>query len=84
LGIPQSNLASGSTENSGLFEILVDELLKDKPDSRRVKSLCSKLGIVYTGNHSDQIDEILKNGSKVYLRANHESPKSETENAENI
>lgn len=52
-----------------MFETLVDELLKEKPDSRKVKTLCGKLGIQYVKNNTDQIEEIIRNGSKIYLKS---------------
>lgn len=52
-----------------LFESLVEELLKDKPDSRKVKTLCGKLGLTYVKNTADQIDHLIKNGSKIYLKS---------------
>lgn len=64
------------SENSEheLFETLVDELLKEKPDSRKVKSLCGKLGIQYTKNHLDQMNDIIENGSKIYLKSRANTP----------
>jgi hypothetical protein len=77
-----SNRESGS--ECILFEALVDELLKSKPDSRKVKKLCLKLGILYTKSQVDQIEDLLKNGSKIYLNARSRTPELKIKNAESL
>lgn len=64
-----SKQKTSESQNETLFESLVDELLKDKPDSRKVKNLCGKLGLAYIKNTADQIDHLIKNGAKVYLKS---------------
>lgn len=62
-----SESAKSASAHSQMFEELVEELLKDKPDAKKVKSLCTRLGINYCKNHLEQIDDLIKNGSKIYL-----------------
>ncbi len=72
------------SKHDDLFESLVDELLKAKPDSRKVKALCCKLGIMYIKNQADQIEDLLKNGSQIYLKTRLQTPESKRENAESL
>jgi hypothetical protein len=84
LGISRSNSDSDSGSDCFLFEALVDELLRIKPDARKIKTLCAKLGILYTKNQVAQIEELLKNGSKIYLNASSRAPELKIKDAESL
>ena len=76
--------AASSEHDHDLFENLVEELLKDKPDSKKVKLLCNELGIHYVKNHADQIEDILRNGSKVYLSSRAKETKPKLDHGKNL
>lgn len=50
------------------YESLVDELIKEVPDTKLVKRLCKKLGIHYLNSQHHQICELLVRGSSLYLK----------------
>lgn len=48
-----------SLEDHFQFSQLATELLKDKPDQKKVKHLCEQLGLFYSKDLAFQIEELL-------------------------
>lgn len=48
------------------YERLVDELMKEKPDKRKVMELSNRLKIPYSLNIATQIDSVMKSASSIF------------------
>ena len=49
------------------FQMLVDELMKTKPNQDRVKDLTSKLGVPYRLDPIEQLDFVLKSANGFFF-----------------
>ena len=50
------------------FQLLVDELMKTKPNQDRVKDLTSKLGLPYRQDPIEQLDFVLKSAHGFFFQ----------------
>lgn len=50
------------------LEMLVDELMKDKPNKQMIKKLSTKLGLNYSVDPLTQMSTVLQSMNAVYMR----------------
>lgn len=62
------------------LETLVNELLKEKPNTVLVKSLTHRLGIPYLSHHEEQLTKVIEYMDKVSVSA----PRAKKEKESNL
>lgn len=60
-------LSLSKLDRQSSFELLVDELMKDKPDVSTVKTLSNSLGIPYFLDSGKMMGSVLDSANRVYL-----------------